>query len=48
MYLDPPAHGLVPSVDEKSQIQAPCSSQGRLLPAQTGLPMKESQAGARR
>jgi hypothetical protein len=23
MYLDPPAHGLVPSVDEKSQIQTP-------------------------
>jgi hypothetical protein len=48
MYLDPPAHGLVPSVDEKSQIQTPCSSQSRLSAVQTGLPMKESQAGARR
>ena len=29
LYVDPPAHAVVLSVDEKSQIQAPCSSQGQ-------------------
>jgi hypothetical protein len=28
LCLDPPAHSLVLSVDEKSQVQAPCSSPG--------------------
>jgi hypothetical protein len=37
LYLDPPAHSLVPSVDEKSQIQA----LDRTLP---DLPMKKSRA----
>jgi transposase len=34
LYMDPPAHAVVPSVDEKSQIQA-------LDRTQPGLPMKE-------
>ena len=38
LYLDPPAHSLVPSVDEKSQIQA-------LDRTQPDLPMKKSRAG---
>ena len=29
LYVDPPAHAVVLSLDEKSQIQAPCSSQGQ-------------------
>ena len=37
-YLDPPAHSLVLSVDEKSQIQA-------LDRTQPGLPMKKGRAG---
>jgi transposase len=38
LYLDPPAHAIVLSVDEKSQIQA-------LDRTQPGLPMKEGRAG---
>jgi transposase len=38
LYLHPPAHAIVLSVDEKSQIQA-------LERTQPGLPMKEGQAG---
>ena len=38
LYLDPPAHSLVLSVDEKSQIQA-------LDRTQPGLPMKRGRAG---
>jgi hypothetical protein len=38
LYLDPPAHSLVLSVDEKSQIQA-------LDRAQPGLPIKKGRAG---
>ena len=38
LYLDPPAHSLVLSVDEKSQIQA-------LVRTQPGLPMKKGRAG---
>jgi hypothetical protein len=38
LYLDPPAHSLVLSVDEKSQIQA-------LDRPQPGLPMKKGRAG---
>src|SRR5271170_1141378 len=38
LYLDPPAHSLVLSVDEKSQIQA-------LDRTQPGLPMKQGRAG---
>ena len=38
LYVDPPAHSLVLSVDEKSQIQA-------LDRTQPGLPMKKSRAG---
>src|SRR5271169_4248665 len=38
LYLDPPAHGLVLSVDEKSQIQA-------LDRTQPSLPMKPGRAG---
>src|SRR5512133_3237978 len=38
LYLDPPAHSLVLSVDEKSQIQA-------LARTQPGLPMKKGRAG---
>jgi hypothetical protein len=38
LYIDPPAHAVVPSVDEKSQIQA-------LDRTQPGLPMKKSRAG---
>jgi hypothetical protein len=37
-YVDPPAHSLVLSVDEKSQIEA-------LDRTQPGLPMKEGRAG---
>jgi hypothetical protein len=39
LYLDPPAHSLVLSVDEKSKIQA-------LDRTQPGLPMKSARAGA--
>ena len=38
LYVDPPAHSLVLSVDEKSQIQA-------LDRTQPGLPMKKGRAG---
>ncbi len=38
MYVDPPAHAVVLSVDEKSQIQA-------LDRTQPGLPMKKGRAG---
>jgi transposase len=38
LYIDPPAHSLVLSVDEKSQIQA-------LDRTQPGLPMKKGKAG---
>jgi hypothetical protein len=38
LYVDPPAHAVVLSVDEKSQIQA-------LDRAQPGLPMKPGRAG---
>ena len=38
LYIDPPAHAVVHSVDEKSQIQA-------LDRTQPGLPMKKGRAG---
>src|SRR5439155_1687449 len=38
LYVDPPAHAVVLSVDEKSQIQA-------LDRTQPGLPMKRGRAG---
>ena len=38
LYLDPPAHAVVPSVDEKSQIQA-------LDRTQPGQPLKKGRAG---
>jgi hypothetical protein len=38
LYLDPPAHSLVLSVDEKSQIQA-------LDRTQPGLPIKKGHTG---
>src|SRR4030081_1421351 len=38
LYVDPPAHAVVPSVDEKSQIKA-------LARTQPGLPMKPGRAG---
>jgi hypothetical protein len=38
LYLDPPAHAIVLSVDEKSQIQA-------LDRTQPGLPLKKGRAG---
>ena len=38
LYVDPPAHAVVLSIDEKSQIQA-------LDRTQPGLPMKKSRAG---
>ena len=38
LYVDPPAHTIVLSVDEKSQIQA-------LDRTQSGLPMKKDRAG---
>lgn len=38
LYVDPPAHAVVLSVDEKSQIQA-------LDRTQPGLPMKQGRAG---
>ena len=38
LYIDPPAHAIVLSVDEKSQIQA-------LHRTQPGLPMKKGRAG---
>ncbi len=39
LYVDPPAHAIVLSVDEKSQIQA-------LDRTQPGLPMKKGRAGS--
>jgi transposase len=39
LYVDPPAHAVVLSIDEKSQIQA-------LDRTQPGLPMKKGRAGA--
>jgi transposase len=45
-YLDPPAHSLVLSVDEKSQIQSlPLARTGALDRTQPGLPMKRGRAG---
>ena len=41
LYVDPPAHAVVLSVDEKSQIQA-------LDRTQPGLPMKKGRAGTTR
>lgn len=41
LYVDPPAHAVVLSVDEKSQIQA-------LDRTQPGLPMKKGRAGTKR
>ena len=38
LYIDPPAHAIVLSVDEKSQIQA-------LNRTQPGLPMKKGRLG---
>ena len=38
IYVDPPAHAIVRSVDEKAQIQA-------LDRTQPGLPMKKGRAG---
>ncbi len=38
LYLDPPAHAIVLSVDEKSQIQGP-------RPDPAGLPIKKGRAG---
>ena len=38
LYMDPPEHALVLSIDEKSQIQA-------LNRTQPGLPMKKGRAG---
>jgi hypothetical protein len=38
LYVDPPAHAVVLSIDEKSQIQA-------LDRTQPGLPMKKGRAG---
>ena len=38
LYIDPPAHAVVLSVDEKTQIQA-------LDRTQPGLPMKKGRAG---
>jgi transposase len=40
LYIDPPAHAIVLSVDEKSQIQA-------LDRTQPGLPLKKGRAGTR-
>ena len=46
LYLDPPAHSLVLSVDEKSQIQSlPLARTGALDRTQPGLPMKQGRAG---
>ena len=39
LYMDPPAHAVVVSIDEKSQIQA-------LDRTQPGLPLKKGRAGA--
>ena len=45
LYLDPPAHSLVLSVDEKSQIQSlPLARTGALDRTQPGLPMKTGRA----
>ncbi len=44
LYVDPPAHAVVLSVDEKSQIQPPGHARG-LDRTQTGLPMKKRRAG---
>ena len=38
LYVDPPAHAVVPSIDEKSQIQA-------LDQTQPGLPLKKGRSG---
>jgi transposase len=46
LYVDPPAHSLVLSVDEKSQIQSlPLARTGALDRTQPGLPMKPGRAG---
>src|SRR5512132_287564 len=44
LYVDPPAHAVVLSVDEKSQIQPPGHARG-LDRTQPGLPMKKGRAG---
>ena len=46
LYLAPPAHSLVLSVDEKSQIQSlPLARTGALDRTQPGLPIKPGRAG---
>src|SRR5215469_6553602 len=46
LYLDPPAHSLVLSIDEKSQIQSlPLARTGALDRTQPGLPIKNGRAG---
>ena len=46
LYVDPPAHSLVLSIDEKSQIQSlPLARTGALDRTQPGLPMKKGRAG---
>jgi hypothetical protein len=46
LYIDPPAHSLVLSVDEKSQIQSlPLARTEALDRTQPGLPMKRGRAG---
>ena len=46
LYVDPPAHSLVLSVDEKSQIQSlPLARTGALDRTQPGLPIKKGRAG---
>ena len=46
LYLNPPAHSLVLSVDEKSQIQSlPLARTGALDRTQPGLPIKKGRAG---
>jgi hypothetical protein len=42
LYLDPPAHALVLSCDEKSQIQG-ASSEGWRVQQETDLPGEESE-----
>jgi len=46
LYIDPPEHALVLSVDEKSQIQSlPLARTGALDRTQPGLPMKRGRCG---
>jgi transposase InsO family protein len=44
LYMDPPAHAVVLSIDEKSQIQPPDQVRG-LDRTQPGLPLKPSKCG---